>query len=54
MELTLGEAMVITLRQIVDTHRKKAVITCPETCLCWEVDAIASELERDYAATGKT
>ena len=34
------------IRERVDQHRKEAMITCEETCLCWELEATLSLIDR--------
>ena len=34
-----------SLKELIDVHREKAGITCPETCWCWEIECIVNNIE---------
>ena len=36
--------LVVNAINALDAHRKEAVITCEETCLCWELAALINYL----------
>ena len=39
---------VITLSNIIGTHRRKDLVCCSEDCWCWGVDNLKSLLEQKY------
>lgn len=39
------ETIIEQLKQVIDTHRKEAHITCPETCWCWDIESVMISLE---------
>ena len=39
-------AVQIWLREILEDHRRKSFLTCPDDCWCWEVGQKASAIEQ--------
>lgn len=35
------------LQELLDKHRAKDMLSCEETCFCWDIEALISEVEQD-------
>jgi hypothetical protein len=33
------------LEKLLERHTKKAVVSCDETCMCWEIEALLCDLD---------
>jgi len=44
-EYTIG-----VLNSIITAHRRKDMLTCPEDCMCWEIEALVMKLESKGAS----
>lgn len=36
------------LNEILDEHRGKDLLTCPETCMCWDIEALLLEVDLNF------
>lgn len=45
------ETIIEQLQQVIDTHRKEAHVTCPETCWCWDIEKIICSVELSLPPT---
>ena len=39
------QARIESMKELIDTHRQRYILTCEEDCWCWEVEAVICGLE---------